>query len=220
MNGQEQAVEARRTAEVVMGGSLAEAVIGGGAVILAIVGLAGGMPMLLVGIATIAVGAALMFKGASLATRFSDILNETSEGRLDMAELGAGTTTESVGGAAGITLGILAVLNVVPLMLVSVAVILFGGTVILGAGADARLNHLRVYHSEKNPLAQMVAREAVSSATVVQLMIGLSAVVLGILALLNIQSMTLVFVALLGISAAVLLSGSALSGRMLTTFRV
>jgi hypothetical protein len=47
-------------------------------------------------------------------------------------------------------------------------------------------------------------------------MVGIGAIVLGILALLGVASMTLVFVGFLCVGAAVLLSGTALGARMLS----
>jgi hypothetical protein len=202
-----------------MGGSLAEAVAGAAAAVLAIIGLASGLTQLLMGVTTIVVGVALVFKGASLTSRFSEIVDETCEGRIEMAELGSGTTAESIGGLAGIALGILAVLQIVPVTLTAAAVIVYGGAIMLGAGANARLNRLHVSRVEGHEFARTVAREAVSTATAVQLLIGLSAITLGILGLVGIASGVLTLVGLLAIGGAILLSGTAVSGRMLSILK-
>ena len=51
-------------------GSGAEAIAGAGALVLAVLGLAGTFPMILAAITVIAAGAAFLFQGAALAPRY------------------------------------------------------------------------------------------------------------------------------------------------------
>jgi hypothetical protein len=58
-----------------------------------------------------------------------------------------------------------------------------------------------------------LAREAVGAASSLQVLFGLGAVVLGILALLHIHWAILTLVGLLAVSVSMVLSGAAVSGR-------
>lgn len=212
--------EERTTLKTVMSGSLASGVAGGGAIVVAILGLAGVIPELMACIATIALGASMLFESGSVATRFSTLLQETTSGRtIESAELGSGMTAELLGGTGGIALGILSLLGVVPYILVPVAALLFGGSLILGSGVTARLNAIDVTWHEENETARRVVHEAVAASAGVQVLIGLGTATLGVLALVGITPLTLSLVALLGVGFADLMSGSAIGGKMLGLVR-
>src|SRR5512140_1249241 len=116
--------EREKTAEFVFGGSAAEALVGAGAVVLAILGLANEWPGYMASIATIAVGAALLFPGVAIAARYSPLAQMVGA----KEELGAGMSGEVLGGAAGIVLGILSLLGIFPGLLMPIAIIVFGGS--------------------------------------------------------------------------------------------
>jgi hypothetical protein len=156
--------EEERSAEVVAGGSMVEAIAGVAAVVLAILGLAGLLPVYLLAIAAIAVGVALLFEGGAIAVRYSRLLTETVGSRLSSAELDGGMGVEVLGGIAGIVLGILALLGLVPLTLTAVAAIVFGGTLLLSSGTAARLNCLVIDGHGLPDTTRRVAREAVFAA--------------------------------------------------------
>jgi hypothetical protein len=212
--------EEERSAEVITGGSMVEAIGGIATIVLAIVGLAGIFPVYLAGVAAIVLGAALLLQGAAVAARFSELLTETAGTRLTNRQLGGGMTAEFLGGAAGIVLGILALLYVFPGVLLAVATIVFGGVMLLGIGASSRLNALvidRTWEGPEREVSRRVAGEMVSASNAAQALVGLAAIVLGILALVGIPySLILVLVGLLCLGASVTLSGAALSGKMLT----
>jgi hypothetical protein len=69
-------------AKTVATGSGAEAVAGGAALVLAILGLAGLLPMVLASIAVIAVGAAFLFQGAAVAARHRRLHRKQAVARL------------------------------------------------------------------------------------------------------------------------------------------
>ncbi len=215
---QETIREERRTMEVVAGGSLAEGVAGTGAIALSIIGLAGIMSPLMVAIATILAGIALVFEGGSIGARFSNLMSETTHGRLGAVELGGGMTAEFFGGVAGIVLGILSLLDIFPMVLLPVAAIVYGGALVFGVGAMAQLNALQIERACDKEEVRHVARAAVRSAEGMQVLIGLGSVVLGILAVIGLVPMILSLVAMLSIGFADLLSGTAISGRMLSAF--
>jgi hypothetical protein len=200
--------------EFLGGGSLAESVAGAGAMILAIVALSGVEVMYLAAIATIAMGAALLFEGAAIAAEYSRLISSSGD-TMSTLELGGGVTAESLGGIAGVVLGVLALLHVAPLTLMAIAVIVFGGTLIVATAANLRLKDLRLDGRRLDPRAHRTARAFVAATAGTQVLVGIGALVLGIIALQGIAPLTLAAIALLGLGAAVLLSGSALGAEML-----
>jgi hypothetical protein len=81
----------------------------------------------------------------------------------------------------------------------------------------ARLNSLFVeHHLPGNEVARRVAGEMVSAANGAQALIGLAAIVLGIIGLVGLYPLTLSLVAFLCLGASVLLSGAAVSTKMLS----
>jgi hypothetical protein len=208
------------SAEVLSGGSLAEAVCGIGAVVLAIVALAGILNIYLGAVAVIVVGAGLLLEGAAIGMRFSKLMNEIVGPRFSMSELGGGLTAEFLAGAAGIVLGILALLGVAPLTLLSVVAIIFGAAMVLGAGATASLNSLIVeHHYRTHEVARRLAGAMVSGASGAQILVGLAAIILGIIALTGVHALTLSLVAFLAVGAVVAISGLALSSKLLEMVR-
>jgi hypothetical protein len=211
--------EEEKSAEVVAGGSTVEAIAGVVAVVLAILGLAGLLPVYMLDIATIAVGVALLFEGGAIAMRYSRLLSETAGSRMSSTEMGGGMSVEILGGIAGIALGILALLGLVSLTLTAVAAIVFGATLLLSSGTTTRLNCLMIDGHGWSDTTRHMAREAVLSAASVQVLVGLAGGVLGLLALLGIHPLTLTLVAMLCVGGSVLLSGAAVSGKMLSILR-
>lgn len=211
--------EERTSAEVVAGGSVAETIGGAGAVVLTIVGLAGVYPIWMAGIGAIALGAALMLRGATVASRYYSLLDETTGGHAHSAELGSGLGAEVVGGAAGIVLGILALLNVGPLVLLPVAAIVFGGTLLIGCGSNRRINALIVeqsYYPAGNG-SRRIAGDILEAANGAQALVAVAVVVLGIVALINpAYHLTLDLIAFLAAAASVVLSGGAATAKMVT----
>ncbi len=212
--------EVHRSARVVAGGSILETVGGAGAVVLSVLALAGVLPLVFAAIATIAVGAALLFEGGSIVSRYAQLEAETAgDTRLANTSLGSGMAAESLGGIAGIVLGILALLGVSPVVLLAAAAIAVGAALLVGTEAVSRLNALEVLGGHVPDKAHRLTRQAVTASSGGQVLAGIGAAVLGILALLSIEPLTLVLVALLTLGASTLLSGSALSGKMITVER-
>jgi hypothetical protein len=210
--------EKEKTAKALFGGSLVEIIAGGAALIVAILGLAGMLSEVLLAVAAIAVSVSMLFEGGAIAARFSKLLSETSEGRLDAVKLEAGTSAESVGGVVGLALGILALLGITPLVLVAIAAIVLGGALIVGTGVKTNLNRLEISQTGEQENVEQIAHHALSSAAGVQLLIGLGAVALGILSLVGIEPVVLALVAMLALATSILFSGTAISGRMLNIF--
>lgn len=203
-----------KSANIVRGGSVAEGIAGGVGITLAILGLLNVLPQYLLPIGTIVLGVALLLQGGSIAYRFSNLLNETSKGRFETSELGIGLTSEVLGGIAAVILGILTLQHIAPAVLMPVSAIVFGATLIFGSGVTARMNHLHMPKSDEYEAFREVARESVSVATGVQILLGLSAAILGIIAIVGVHWMTLTFVALLCVGVSDATSGSALTAKM------
>jgi hypothetical protein len=188
-------------------GSGAEAVAGAGAVVLAILGLAGMLPMILASIAVIAAGAAFLFQGAAVAARHRRLALEAGGGEI---EIEAGMSVEILGGLTGIMLGILALIGIATIPLLAISAIVFGGTLLFGSPAIYRASR-----AEPDAVVlDVIARETAAGAAGAQALVGIGAITLGILALVGLVPQTLVLVAVLGIGGAALLSGGALTSKM------
>ena len=106
--------------------------------------------------------------------------------------------------------------GVAPMVLTPIAAIVFGSALLMGSGATSRLSSLRIVGHEGHEMARRVTHEAVMAASGAQVLVGLASAVLGILALLGIAPMILTLAAMLSVGASVLLSGVAISDRMLS----
>ena len=196
--------EDRHIAESVGGGSAAEMIGGLAAIVLTILGLAHVAPSLMPTIATIAIGVALVFEGGSIAAQYSRIISKTVENNMQAIEMGGGMTAEMVAGITGVVLGILALLGLDSLTLSASAVIVYGAALSLGGGMTSQLNASRL--------------ELYGEAGT-QILVGLAAGVLGILALVGVAPMVLVLVGLLAVGVSLLLSGGAVGGRLVRLFQ-
>jgi len=210
----------RTTRVVEAGGAATESMGGVAVIILAIIALAGVLPGVLTDIAGIIFGAAFIVEGAALAARQTAIMGQMAEPGIEQLEAGGGMTAEFVAGLAAIILGILSLIGLMPLVLMPALVITGGAGLILCAGAVGRLNDLRTAGLGVNPTARVAAATGVASAAAGQVLAGLAAVTLGILALVRVgDPQLLATVGVLVLGAAIALSGTALSGKMLSLFR-
>jgi hypothetical protein len=199
------ATTTRERTGTAMGGSVLEALGGIAAVVLACLGLAQIAPMWMAAVSTILVGAALTLEGAAISTRYQEMAVTDRETR-DRAQLGSGVTSEVLGGLAGIVLGAIALFDIAPLVLVAVAQIVFGGALMLGSAGAAR------FHREM--LARGTAAKVGRASPGIELMVGIAAITLGILALSGFVPLTLSLVSLLVVGLTVLLSGSIIGARL------
>jgi hypothetical protein len=211
--------EKQTSLEFVAGGSIVEAVGGLAGVVLGILGLAGVDPALMASIAALAIGAALLSESGALAGRYSSLLADMP-GAYASQELGTGMTAELIGGATGVALGILAILGVAPTVLLSVAALVFGASLLVGSAATARMNDLRFAAGEGlDERTRRIMHEAVSGATGAQVMVGLGGIALGILALVGLATLSLVLVAMLAVGVSILLTGSAVGARVMSVLK-
>ena len=203
----------------VIGGSGTEALIGAGAGVLAILGLAHIAPRMMVSIAAIALGAALVMDGIAIGAEYTRILEQTGNGSISRMGFSGGLSTQVMGGVAAVALGILALLNVEAMTLRAIAAIVLGATTVFSSGVAKRLNAFKIEGSSDHELAKRVARETLTAATGADLLIGLAAAVLGILALVGVAPVPLTLVAMLALGVSTLLTGSAVAGKMASMFK-
>jgi hypothetical protein len=194
-----------------------ELVLTCGAVVLAILGIVGLLATDLAAIAVIGLGAILLFQGANVVLRYGELLYEASpSSKAHAAEVSRGITAEFLAGVAGIILGILALLRIVPMTLMAVAVITYGGTLLLTSGESVWLNSF----GKENEIVYQLRHSMGLAAAGAQALVGLAGLVLGILGLVGIAPMTMILVALLAIGASILLRSSFVGGLLLDFLRM
>lgn len=185
-----------------LGSAVAEAVAGAAGLVLAVLGLAAVFPETLAGVATIAIGVALLAQGVAIAGCCTRMVSPSETNAVGAAALGGGTSAEFLAGGAGVVLGLLSLIGVEPVTLTAAAVITFGGALVLGSAG--RLGAAR---PEEGAIA---SREVMQAASGAQVLVGLGAVALGIIALVGIAPETLALAALLSVGASVVLRGTGL----------
>jgi hypothetical protein len=204
----------RRALEMAGAGATAEAIGAAAAIVLAILGLTGILPDAMMAIAAIVLGVAVLLDAGTVGARYSRLMHEAAEGhRLVRAQVGGGISAGTVAGVAGIVLGILALLGLEPMLLCSIALIAFGAALLFGSASKSRFASFGTTHHGMAEPSHRAIDEAIRFSAGGEMLIGVGAIVLGILALLGTEPMTLVLVGFLGVGAAVMLSGSALGAR-------
>jgi hypothetical protein len=198
-------------------GGFADAVGGIATGVLAIVALAGVNPGILVPVAIIVFGAALLIQGGTILSEHAHTLfPEGGAGSIEQFR-GGNLSAVFLVGVGGIVLGILALLGIAAATLTGVSIIAFGAALVLTANAVRELQLLRLPAGGTG--SELVAGEMASGSAGVQLLAGLTAVVLGILAVAGVNPPTLMLSALIVLGAAIVLSGSTLSGMALSFMR-
>jgi hypothetical protein len=194
-------------------GGFVDALGGIATVVLAIIGLAGVKPEVLVSIATIVFGAALLIQGGAMLTEFA-----TTDGvPEESASSGGGLSALFLVGFAGIVLGVLALLGVHSGILTAVSAIAFGGALVISSTAVWQLltsRSVAARFQSRSPMLRIMASEVAAGSSGLQAMAGLAVIVLGILAVAGIFTQGLTLIAFLVAGAAIVLTGSSLSGTM------
>jgi len=202
------------SSDVASYGGFVDALGGIAAVVLAIIGLAGVKPEVLVSIATVVFGAALLIQGGAMLTEFATI-----DGAPESESLasGGGLSALFLVGFAGIVLGVLALLGVYSGVLTAVAAIAFGAALVISSSAVWQLltsRSVAARFQARSPMLRIMASEVAAGSSGLQAMAGLAVIVLGILAVAGIFTQNLTLIAFLVAGAAIVLTGSCLSGTM------
>ncbi|MGJ0502877.1 MAG: hypothetical protein ACR65X_03875 [Methylocystis sp.] len=210
-------------------GGLIDAIGGVATIVLVICGLVGISPPMMVAIATIVFGVALLIQGGAMLSEYAQIVFPGGV-RSAMPEQMGGNSLALVFlvGAGGIVLGVLSLLGINAAILSPIAVIGFGTALLLSSNAVWRLYVLRRNSAlmdtsvaqSQHVGAEMLASEMASGSAGIQALAGLAAIVLGILALAGSPAdLTLNLVALLALGATLVLTGSTLSATVLSFMR-
>ena len=179
-------------------GSAVESFVGLGAGVLAILGLIGVLPIVLLSVATIAVGAAFLIESAAVVGRVSFIMQEAGEPRREYGTSVSGVTMESVGGLAGVTLGILALIGL-PDVLLPIAVIALGAATIFASGTISMVNSMMAQmHGRSETVKNLTHQMAVASADL-RILAGLGGISLGVLAICHVAPLALTLIGILAL---------------------
>ncbi len=213
--------ELRLTEKALGGSNATEGLIGAAATAMAVIGLAGVISFQLACIATIALGVALIIESAAAAARYQKLSWLVPVREHEQAQVGGGLTIEVIGGAAGVALGVLALLGIEGLVLLPIAMLVYGASFLLSGGVQPALETWvergAIGAPAHDARRERIAHQAVNAGAGARALAGIAAAVLGILALADIgPTLTLTLVALLALGVAALLSGSAFSLRMTT----
>ena len=122
-------------------------------------------------------------------------------------------------GAAGIVLGILALLNIASQALTAVAIIAYGGALVLSSDSVRQLYLLRRTAGATTSGGELIAGEMAAGSGTVQVLAGLTAIVLGVLAVAGTNPHELVLAALIVIGSTMILKGSTLSSMVISFMR-
>ena len=194
-------------------GGLVDAVGGVATVVLAIVALAGVHADVLTPIAVIVFGAALLIQGGAMLSEYGQI---ALPGQMSAEQFDAGSLSALfLVGAAGIVLGVLALIGIAAGTLSSIAVIAFGAGLVISSNSVRHLYVARSAAIRSQGGMQFLAGEMASGSAGVQLLAGLTAIVLGILAVTGTSALVLMLSALIVLGATVVLTGSTMSGIVL-----
>jgi len=206
-------------------GGFADAVGGIATIVLAVVGLAHTAPETMVAIATVIFGAALLIQGGTMLSEYAGIIFPPEATALPSGQFGGGSLSAVfLAGAAGIILGVLALLGIYPGVLTGAAIIAYGAALVLSSNSVWLLHSLkrsaltaeeRASHSGR----EILANEMAFGSAGMQALSGLAAMVLGILALAGANTVVLTLVALLALGGTLILTGSTLSATVLSFMR-
>jgi hypothetical protein len=197
----------------IAGGSMGEGIAAIGAVALGILALIGIMPQILIPIAAIAIGTAFFLEGGTIVRQITKFVSESRNIRSET--FSGGITAELLAGVVGITLGILALLRIVPIILLPVVAVVCGAALIIGGTITARLNSMALEMLNESERVNKVSHETISAAANIRWLVGLGVITLGVLGLIGIQPLILSTIAFLSVGFVNFLIGTAISGRMI-----
>ncbi|MBL1257599.1 hypothetical protein [Methylocystis sp. Sn-Cys] len=209
-------------------GGLIDAIGGVATIVLAVCGLVNIAPVYMTAIATIVFGVALLVQGGAMVSEYAQIAFPAETKGFTAEQFGGNSlAVVFLVGAAGIVLGILALLGINSGVLMPVAVIAYGTALVLSSNAVwhlfllRRASRMQAVTSGRSMIGgEMLASEMASGSAALQALAGLAAIVLGILALAgNVNDLTLNLCALLALGATLVLTGSTLSATVMGFMR-
>jgi hypothetical protein len=190
-------------------GLLTEGAAGIASIVLAIIALAGVSAVPLASIATIVIGVGLMAQGFNTAAENSRLLAGMQAG-----EWGAEIMVDCLAGGAGVVLGILALIGINPMYLMSAALIVFGGALLLSGALAMQARTMPAVAAG----TQVVAYRGSAATGGMEILIGLAAIVLGILSLVVAAGGVLLLVGFIAVGVALLMVSATFSTAVLRIF--
>jgi hypothetical protein len=200
--------DTKRIKKAGMAGAGTEVIAGIAAGVLAILGLIGVEPGTMLSVAAMILGVGLMAESGAISAAYSRLATSGME----KPEVGGGLSAEGAAGIAALALGILAIVGVVPGVLLPSAAIVLGAGLLFGTGVNDRFRRLSIHASSDR--TDRLTSESVAAANGAQVLVGIGAITLGVLALVGLVPVILTLVAMLSIGVSLLLSGSALATRL------
>jgi hypothetical protein len=204
-------------------GGLIDAIGGIAVAVLAIIGLTGFDPERMAAIATIVLGVALLIQGGTILSEYAQVFEAATTAPASDRVGGDGLAAMFVVGAGGLVLGVLALLGLVPVDMTGIAVIAYGAAMVLSSSSVRQLHRLQAENlqmaSTHRSGHELLAGQMASGSSGIQLLTGLTATVLGILAVAGHDAGVLTLAALLVLGVTVLLTGSALSSLVVSFVR-
>ena len=200
-------------------GLLSEGATGIAAIVLAVIALAGISAPILAAIITIVIGVGLMVQAFNSAAEGSKAAPAGLAASGPTSEVGGEVMVDCLTGITGIVLGVLALVGINAPHLIPVALIVFGGALLLGGAVQMRPRTAPVAVTATGQV-QVVSHQGSAAAGGMEIMVGIAAIVLGILSLIFMSSWVLVLVGFIAVGAALLMVSATFSGavtRMFTT---
>jgi hypothetical protein len=198
-------------------GLLTEGAAGIAVIVLAIIALAGISAAALISIAAIVIGVGLMVQAFNSAAEHSRIVTANGGTSAQTAEFGGDVMVDCMCGLTGIILGILALVGIGTAHLLPPALIVFGGALLVSGGVSMRPRTLLV-SGPGTEATSVTYHQSSASASGMEILIGLAAIVLGILSLLMTGAWVLVAVGFIAVGAAMLLVSATFSGAVMRLF--
>jgi hypothetical protein len=214
----DRVLEESRPVRTITRGTALEGIVGLGAAVLAILGLAGGYVETLLPVSTIVLGIAMIIEGRVIIGRFSHIMRELGELQGYRSTAG-GMSIEVLAGIAGVTLGILSLLGLNPVMLCSAAVIVFGTAVLFSISTIAMINSIIASGHSRNPLVQGVAASMSAMSSDVRVLVGMGTLTLGILSAVGVHQQALALIGILAVGGALFLETFAFGEKLTALFK-
>jgi hypothetical protein len=195
-------------------GLLTEGAAGIAVIVLAVIALAGTASGALASIVTIVVGVGLMVQAFNSAAENSKLMPANAA---PITDLGGEVMVGGLSGITGIILGILALVGVNTPYLVPSALIVFGGALFLSGAIGLRPRAAQ--STAPSGQAQAVSYQGSAAASGMEILIGIAAIVLGILSLVFVGWWVLVLVGFIAVGAALLMVSATFSGSVMQLFR-
>jgi hypothetical protein len=207
------------SAEAPAYGGLVDAIGGIATAVLAIVALTGFSPETIAAIATIVFGAALLIQGGTILSEYAHIVLPAAGAQPSVERFGGGGLSALfLVGIAGVVLGVLALLGIASAHLIAIAIIAFGSALVISSNSVRQLYLLQTATRRATGFhlgGDFLAAEMASGSAGVQVVAGLAAIVLGILAVTGTSATSVTLAALLVLGVTIILTGSTLSGMVL-----